>query len=347
MKVYISSTYSDLRAYREALFRALQKLDGVEVLGMEYFAANDIPPLERCIQEVRRSDAVILIIGHRYGFIPEGHNNSIAEIEFNEAQAVGKPVLPFIISDEALVPASSIEADPKLQNRLEAFKNRLRVSSVVGSFRSPEDLSAKATLSLFNLFREESTFRRGAEGTAELAACKREVERHKKQIEDLSVKLKNAVPAQPIWRGRRFETDELFCFALLPFQDLFFEVYESAVGPAATSLGLRSLHAGEIFGNREVVEDIWDSICSARLIVVDVTGRNPNVFYELGICHTLGKECIIITQNKDDVPFDIRHRRYVEYSPDKLVRLKSILRKTMQAILSHNIDPSQLPQWNA
>jgi hypothetical protein len=271
MNVYIGSTYSDLKTYREELFRALQRLEGVAVIGLEYFAPNDIPPLDRCIQAVHRSDAVVLIIGHRYGFIPEGHDVSIAEIEFNEAQETRKPVLAFVISDEALVPASSIETDPNRQNQLEAFKNKLRSSLLVGSFRSPEDLAAKATLSLFNLFREESTSRRRAAGTEELAQCRMEVEQHKRQIEDLSARLKSVVPAQPIWRGRKFGTDELLCFALLPFQDLFFEVYESAVGPAATSLGLRSLHAGEIFGNREVVEDIWDSICSARLIVVDVT----------------------------------------------------------------------------
>lgn len=335
MKVYISSTYSDLRTYREALFRALQRLEDVEVIGMEYFAAGDIPPLDRCIEEVHRSDAVVLVIGHRYGFIPEGHDTSIAEIEFSEAQKLRMPVLAFIISDEALVPASSIESDRDRQAQLEAFKKRVRNLLIVGSFRSPEDLAAQATLSLFNLFREGPTSRRVAGGAEELSACRREVEQYKQQIEDLSVRLRSAVPAQPIWRGRKFETDELLCFALLPFQDLFLEVYEGAVGPAATSLGLRSLHAGEIFGNREVVEDIWDSICSARLLVVDVTGRNPNVFYELGICHTLGKECIIITQSKDDVPFDIRHRRFIEYGPDKLVKLKSALRKTMQAILSH------------
>lgn len=109
MNVYITSTYSDLKAYRVELFRALQRLDGVAVTGMEYFAANDIPALDRCIQEVHRSDAVVLIIGHRYGFIPEGHDQSITELEFNEAQKLRKPVLAFVMSDQALVSASSIE----------------------------------------------------------------------------------------------------------------------------------------------------------------------------------------------------------------------------------------------
>jgi hypothetical protein len=43
------------------------------------------------------------------------------------------------------------------------------------------------------------------------------------------------------------------------------------------------------------------------------TGRNPNVFYEIGIAHTLGREVILITQNAEDIPFDLRHLRYVRY----------------------------------
>jgi hypothetical protein len=166
-----------------------------------------------------------------------------------------------------------------------------------------------------------------------LKLCQEEGERHKKLIDDLTAKLRNVVPADPIWRGRNFRTDELMCFGLLPFREEFFAVYEAAVAPAAEDVGLRSLHAGEIFGNREVVEDIWDSICAARIVIVDVTGRNPNVFYELGICHTLGKDCIVITQDKEDVPFDIRHRRFIEYKPDRMTILKSTLRMTIQKVL--------------
>ena len=129
-------------------------------------------------------------------------------------------------------------------------------------------------------------------------------------------------------------TDDLACFVLMPFQEPFFEVYETAVAPAAERCGLRAKHAGEIFGNREIIEDIWDSICSARVIVADVTGRNPNVFYELGVCHTLGKECIILTQADADVPFDIRHRRYLRYEPGKAAVLRAGLEKTIKAVLT-------------
>ena len=49
------------------------------------------------------------------------------------------------------------------------------------------------------------------------------------------------------------------------------------------------------------------------MVVCDCSDRNPNVFYEIGIAHTLGKEVVLITQSKDDIPFDLRHIRYVQY----------------------------------
>ena len=64
------------------------------------------------------------------------------------------------------------------------------------------------------------------------------------------------------------------------------------------------------------------------------------MFYELGICHTLGKECIVITQDKADVPFDIRHRRFIEYRADGLTLLRTTLRKTLQKVISNSDGPA-------
>ena len=62
------------------------------------------------------------------------------------------------------------------------------------------------------------------------------------------------------------------------------------------------------------MEDIWELINKSRIIVADVTGKNANVFYELGISHTIGKDYIVLTQNELDVPFDLKHRRYFKYT---------------------------------
>ena len=53
------------------------------------------------------------------------------------------------------------------------------------------------------------------------------------------------------------------------------------------------------------------------IVVCDFTGRNPNVFYEAGIAHTLGKHVVPITQSADDVPFNLRHHRFIHYLNNK------------------------------
>jgi hypothetical protein len=168
---------------------------------------------------------------------------------------------------------------------------------------------------------------------SQLNQCEENNRRYLRTIDSLRTQLKNIVPANPIWATRNFQTDSSLCFVLMPFAEEFYQIYEQAISVASENAGLRCMHAGEIFDNREIVEDIWESICTAQIIVADVTHRNPNVFYELGICHTLGKEVIVITQNSVDVPFDIRHRRYIEYSTKALNTLKSRLEKTIQTVV--------------
>jgi hypothetical protein len=62
-----------------------------------------------------------------------------------------------------------------------------------------------------------------------------------------------------------------------------------------------------------VIQDVVSLIDRSTVVICDCTGRNPNVFYEIGIAHTLGREVILITQAEADIPFDLRHLRYVRY----------------------------------
>ena len=59
---------------------------------------------------------------------------------------------------------------------------------------------------------------------------------------------------------------------------------------------------------------IYNQISKADLIVADVTGKNPNVFYEVGYAHALGKKTILMTQDTDDIPFDLKHYPHIVYS---------------------------------
>ncbi len=61
------------------------------------------------------------------------------------------------------------------------------------------------------------------------------------------------------------------------------------------------------------MSDIWKSIREARFILAELTGRNPNVFYEIGLAHAIGKPIILLTRNQEDVPFDLKALRYRYY----------------------------------
>jgi hypothetical protein len=120
-----------------------------------------------------------------------------------------------------------------------------------------------------------------------------------------------------IFRMLDFAAERRRCFVLMPFDRAFDDTYARGVKPAVTRVGWECARADEIFQAREIMSMVWEEIMRADLIVADLTGRNPNVYYELGFAHALGKNTILLAQDLQDVPFDLRHRRLVEYSPDR------------------------------
>jgi len=79
------------------------------------------------------------------------------------------------------------------------------------------------------------------------------------------------------------------------------------------SIGLKCRRADDIWENPAVIQDVVSLIDHSRIVICDCTGRNPNVFYEIGIAHSLGRDTILITQTEHDIPFDLRHLRYLIY----------------------------------
>jgi len=95
----------------------------------------------------------------------------------------------------------------------------------------------------------------------------------------------------------RPKIDQELCFVLMPFEQPFLDYYAAIISPAVGAAGLKCKKADEIYGTKAIISDIWDAIWSARAVLADVTGRNPNVNYELGICHTLGVPTVLLTQS--------------------------------------------------
>ena len=99
---------------------------------------------------------------------------------------------------------------------------------------------------------------------------------------------------------------------MMPFDSAFDNVYKT-LQQTANSLNIACIRADDIWENDAVIQDVVSLICNAKIVVCDCTGRNANVFYEIGIAHALGKDVILITQSKDDIPFDLQHLRYLKY----------------------------------
>jgi nucleoside 2-deoxyribosyltransferase len=124
-------------------------------------------------------------------------------------------------------------------------------------------------------------------------------------------------------------------FVLMPFKADMLPVYEDHIKPTCASLGLTVQRGDDFFTAHSVIEDIWKAMVSARLIVADCTDRNPNVFYEIGLAHTLGKPTILLTQQSEDVPFDLRHLRYIAYqlTPRGMREFETKFKETVQNVL--------------
>ena len=123
MKVFLSSTYIDLIEYRKAAKEALERL-GQQVGGMEIFGARDEEPKNVALAELEKCELVIGIYAYRYGFIPEGDENSITEQEYLHAKSKGKDVLCFVVSEDQLWLPKFMEKDAEKLKKLEDFKAR-------------------------------------------------------------------------------------------------------------------------------------------------------------------------------------------------------------------------------
>jgi hypothetical protein len=132
--------------------------------------------------------------------------------------------------------------------------------------------------------------------------------------------------------------EETLMSVMMPFDASFASVY-CAIREASDACELRTRRADEIWEAPGIIQDVVSLIDRGRIVVCDLTGRNPNVFYEAGIAHTLGRDVIIITQSEQDVPFDLRHLRYIKYLNNKegLDALKSALEARVRTILGTGV----------
>lgn len=115
-----------------------------------------------------------------------------------------------------------------------------------------------------------------------------------------------------------------FVFVLMPFDPAFKDTYEVGIRPACKDAGAYCERVDEQIFEENILERVYNQIAKADVIVAEMTGRNPNVFYEVGYAHALNKRVILLTRSADDIPFDLKHYPHVVYE-GSIATLKSEL----------------------
>ena len=126
---------------------------------------------------------------------------------------------------------------------------------------------------------------------------------------------KRAVSPKVFSLEAAYSQDENLVSIMMPFSAEFNSIYLT-LQQATTSIGFSHVRADDIWEHHTIIQDIVNIIARAKVVICDCSGKNPNVFYEAGIAHAIGKEVILITQSENDIPFDLRHLRYIHYLPN-------------------------------
>jgi tetratricopeptide (TPR) repeat protein len=145
VRVFVSSTFTDLQEHRKAVDAALRRMKENAVI-MEYFGARTEEPTEACFSEIEQCSLFIGLYAHRYGYCPAGGEKSITELEYDYAQERGLKMLCYLVSDDHPWPPKYIEH--KAQDKLEAFKNRIQKEHICGTFTTPDNLAQQVATDL-------------------------------------------------------------------------------------------------------------------------------------------------------------------------------------------------------
>lgn len=136
------------------------------------------------------------------------------------------------------------------------------------------------------------------------------------------------------------------CFVMMPFADPVGGYYKLIYEPAIKKAGLTPVRADtDIFGTGKIIDQIWAGLNRAKVLVAELSGRNPNVLYELGLAHALHKPVVLVSSNEPDVPFDIRHVRVIYYDVNDPFWGDKLIAKVAENVVSAISNPREAIQF--
>jgi hypothetical protein len=136
--------------------------------------------------------------------------------------------------------------------------------------------------------------------------------------------------------GKPEEGEAEVCFIIMPYGGPFDRYYENIYAPAVRDAGLEPKRADSIFASGAILADIWHFTKRAKILLADMSGHNPNVFYELGLAHAIAKPVVLVAPSIEDVPFDLRGLRVITYNKDNET-WGNDLRKDIQKALTETL----------
>jgi hypothetical protein len=365
VKVYLSQTSSELQALRPILIDQIRKA-GLIPLEAEVQAADMLDDVRGKIQSAAY---FIAIVTYKRAWEPDDMaGQSLAEIEYKLAQEYEKPMavlLPAGGMSAALRQRAMMQDDEGDRTAQLNFWQYVEKHGVV-YFEDEADLSRQVTTILKHWASESLSAKRAtresqrpaqpgmmqpddiemiADRVAEKTVARLQ-EIQQIEGEDMAqqaVAYNEALRLLPgeLVFGRpsdrsQFRSD---IFTIMPFAADFNGVYQDVIQSLGRELNLSVLRGDEFSSTRgSIMNEVWAALNACKIVIADITGGNDNVYYELGIAHTLNKPAILIVQTTapESVPFDIRHLRYIQYDNSErgLTRLRADLKIAVTRLMA-------------
>lgn len=360
-KIFIST--NDDQACRHHLQTVTLALWGLDHFPVASLTVGD-DPTERLMmarQFIEGADVLIGLYDATYGDIPPGETQSYAELEYHAAMAQGLRCLIFM-------PQTARTTDDE---RMRAFVHHLERRHILHFFEDDDDLKAQVVAAI-NTFKHTRRslppahrYKGGGPWTSLVppaapptlpqplaleqlvenalshaeddieSIVRRALELHEAQRRVNRQKPDGLMQINPIFgpplTQSQFNAD---VFMIMPFRDELDGIYRDVVRPVVEALNM-TIKRGDEFSSvtGAIMKEVWAAINACKLVICETTVINANVYYELGIAHTLGKPAILLTQETEveDLPFDIRHLRFIVYENSIAggQRLESDLRQSV------------------
>ena len=162
--VFVCSTFDDLEQEREAVLDAIRRVQSRHN-AMESFGARPGRPVDVCLDEVRKSDLLVVIVGEKYGSLPAGMGISYSQAEYEEGARLEKPCLVYVRDDDVPILPKYVERDPDKLRLLDGWKQTLNANHTAAKFESWPKLAVQVAADIGNVLLVKATAE--AKGVAE------------------------------------------------------------------------------------------------------------------------------------------------------------------------------------